>query len=346
MRKQILVILIIVVILMMVTLGLLWAGCGDEAADTVDDRQSRLADCGDEIVVTVNDRQFTCADLNRAIAARKVTAGEESVPADKSSPEYIDFEKNTVKNLALNYILGEEAKKMGITVSDAEVDNVLKQFTGGDNGEQKLNQRLDSYGISMDELKDSLRTDLTFQRVFNEIVSKAPPVTDEEALAYYEQHRSEDDFLKPETRNIHMIYFSTEVFANQAATRLDAGEDFVTVGREMSADPAKNIRLEERTAVPVVESGLPPEAEKAMAQLPVGQVSDPVKSGFGYYIIRVNSTNPREAVAFDEIREQLKQQLQMTGVYRQYFDAWLAGVVPTYNITYNEKYQPAAPASQ
>lgn len=311
----------ILVLVTVMSMGLLWTGCGNE------------------VVVTVNDKQFTREDLDKEIAIRKLVSGEEAIPK-ADSPQYADFEKKAVYAMMMSYVIGQEAPRMNITVSDAEVDALMRTLTNQYGGNENLDNRLKDNGISRDDLVASRRNDLTFQKVFTEVTMDAPVVTDEEALLYYNQHKNEDDFRKPETRNIHLIFVPTEALANQAQARLNAGEDFATVAREMSTDQATKGNGGERTAVPVLNSGLPAEAEQVMGELAVGQVSDPVKSGFGYYIIRLDSINPREQTDFEEIREQLKQQLQMTGASRDFFDAWLAGVTAGYNIVYSEKYQP------
>lgn len=311
----------ILVLVTVMSMGLLWIGCGNE------------------VVVTVNDKQFTREDLDKVIAIRKLVSGEEAIPK-ADSPQYADFEKKAVYAMVMNNVVGQEAARMNITVSDADVDAMMRTLTNQYGGNENLDNRLKDNGISRDDLVTSLRNDLTFQKVFTEVTKDAPVVTDEEALLYYNQHKNEDDFKKPETRNIHLIFVPTEALVSKAQARLNAGEDFATVAREMSTDQATKGNGGERIAVPVVESGLPTEAEKVMGELAVGQVSEPVKSGFGYYFIRVDSVNPREAVAFEEVREQLKQQLQMTGASRDFFDAWLAGVTAGYNIVYSEKYQP------
>jgi peptidyl-prolyl cis-trans isomerase C len=52
-----------------------------------------------------------------------------------------------------------------------------------------------------------------------------------------------------------------------------------------------------------------PEFEKVAFNMEEGNISDPVKTQFGYHLIKLTDRQPAQEVSFEEVRDQLKQQL-------------------------------------
>ena len=80
-----------------------------------------------------------------------------------------------------------------------------------------------------------------------------------------------------------------------------------------------------------------------MNALSVGQVSAPVKTtllnGGGYFIIKVTDIKPAHKQTFDEVKDSIKQNLEMEN-QRKAIDAWLARVRDNYTIEYAEEFKP------
>lgn len=92
--------------------------------------------------------------------------------------------------------------------------------------------------------------------------------------------------------------------ATAAKARIDAGEDFTALAAELSKDQSNasdggNLGCQ-------MAGQFVPEFETAMDALQPGQVSGPVKTQFGYHLIKVDS---REPAAFEEVSDQIRQQL-------------------------------------
>ena len=93
--------------------------------------------------------------------------------------------------------------------------------------------------------------------------------------------------------------------AEDLAARLRAGEDFVALAKEFSDDPGS---AAEGGDLGLFGKGMMvPEFEDAAFALAQDQISDPVRSPFGFHIIQVTEIQAAQAPAFEEVREQLRQ---------------------------------------
>jgi peptidyl-prolyl cis-trans isomerase C len=103
-----------------------------------------------------------------------------------------------------------------------------------------------------------------------------------------------------EVRARHILV-ETEPDAQAALKRVKAGEDFAKVANEMSKDPgSKGGELGWFTKERMV-----PEFADAAFKMQPGQISDPVKSQFGWHIIQVEERRQKQFPPLDQVRDQV-----------------------------------------
>lgn len=298
-----------------------------------------LSGCGSmprSAVVKVNGKVITKEDLDKAMNERRQTLGAEQVP-EPGSPDYDRVKQQMTELLAILEIFFFEADKRGIAISEEEIDQQIEQTKQQAGGEEPFLNYLKEANQTLEGYRDELRKNLVFQAIYQEAVKDTPDVTDEEAKQYYDANPTQ--FAKPETRKVSHILVPDEAAAKQVTARLTKGEDFATIAKEVSQDPGSKDKGGDLGEVPTVESGFVPEFEQAMNQLGKGQVSAPVKTQFGYHIIRVDSISPAGQQTFDEVKDSMKMQLKLNKE-RVVFDAWLVETVGDYEIIYAEGYDP------
>jgi len=307
-------------VLSLFLLALAWAGCGGLPKSAV---------------AEVNGKVITREDLDKAVEELKAQYGDSLPAAD--SPEYAELQKQVAERLVNEEILWFEADERNLTVTDEEINQQLDQYKEQSGGEEAFNQKLTDNNLTIDRLKDQIRKSLLFQKLYPEVTADAPPVTDEQALKYYNENPTQ--FVQPEMRTVSHILVADEAAANAVKARLDAGEDFATVAKEVSTDPGSKDKGGDLGEVPAEGSGFVPEFETAMNGLAVGQVSVPVKSSFGYHIIKVTAVKPAGTQSFDEVKEELKQGLAMEN-QRTAFEAWFESVKDNYTVVFAPEFEP------
>lgn len=97
--------------------------------------------------------------------------------------------------------------------------------------------------------------------------------------------------------------------ANAIVERLKGGADFAQVAAAMSDEPNSAQQGGSLGAVPL--NALPPDMMPAVSKLKSGEISGPVRSGFGIHIFKAGK---RDAKPFDELRQQLMQRMKQERV--------------------------------
>ncbi len=128
-------------------------------------------------------------------------------------------------------------------------------------------------------------------------VAKAAATEEAEHKAYDEAAKAQ-----PPAEEIHArhILLPTEEEAKAALARIKAGEDFAKVATELSKDPAG----EGGDLGWFTKDRMVPEFADAAFKLEPGQVSDPVKSQFGWHVIKVEEKRMKTFPPFEQVKEQ------------------------------------------
>ncbi len=118
------------------------------------------------------------------------------------------------------------------------------------------------------------------------------------------EHKAYDDAAKaqppePEVHARHIL-LPTEEEAKAALARVKAGEDFAKVATELSKDPAG----EGGDLGWFTKDRMVPEFADAAFKLEPGQISEPVKSQFGWHIIKVEEKRVKSFPPFDQVKDQ------------------------------------------
>lgn len=158
---------------------------------------------------------------------------------------------------------------------------------------------------------DYVQTEYLAREYFRRLQAKEAPVSEEELKAYYKSHVNE--FKPPEEIMARHILVKTEAQANKILDELKKGTDFAELAKKNSIDPtaAKGGRLElmdGREWLPrgSFEKGF----EHVLFGIDKGRIGGPVKSQFGWHILKVEDRRQPETPAFVQVRGYIKNRLQ------------------------------------
>lgn len=126
------------------------------------------------------------------------------------------------------------------------------------------------------------------------------PATEEELRAYYQQHQQE--YQQSEQVRARHILVDTAEQAAAARARLDSGEDFAKVAREVSKDAAAN----GGDLGWFGRGRMVPPFEEAAFGAAVGAVVGPVRTQFGYHLIQVQEKRAAASSPFEEVRQAVR----------------------------------------
>ncbi len=104
------------------------------------------------------------------------------------------------------------------------------------------------------------------------------------------------------------ILVESEDDAKKIAADLKAGGDFAAIAKERSKDPGSKDQGGDLGFF--AKDQMVPEFAEAAFKLDKGQVSDPVKSQFGWHIIRVDDKRTKQPPSFDQVKDQVESYVQ------------------------------------
>lgn len=134
----------------------------------------------------------------------------------------------------------------------------------------------------------------------------------DELKVYYDDHPKA--FEAPEKIHVKHIIVGTKAAATKAMAELDAGRPFEDVAREMNMDASK-ARGGDIGWYP--RGRLVPEFETAAFALQKGEVSDIVKTRFGFHIIKLEDRRANQIKPFEDVQEEVRLQAIREIVERQ-----------------------------
>ncbi|MDI6800746.1 MAG: peptidylprolyl isomerase [Thermodesulfovibrionales bacterium] len=171
----------------------------------------------------------------------------------------------------------------------------------------------------------------TIQFMLNKELSKKAEVTDTDIQEYYNKNKA--DFKKPASYKLSHILVKTEDAAKKAAERIKKGEDFAKVAKEISEDKES---AKSGGDIGDFEKGkLPPEFDKAVQNMKKGQISAPIKTQFGYHIIKVADIKPESYIDLNNLKENLRSVLAREK-QQKVLEEYVKGLKQTYKVEINK----------
>lgn len=169
-------------------------------------------------------------------------------------------------------------------------------------------QEADKRGViqkeSVREQLEQSRVGVLVAAVFEDYVEKEG-VTEAELKAAYDSVKSQ---YSGKEYHVEHILVEKESDAKAIIAQIKAGGNFEDIAKAKSKDPGSAPNGGDLGYVN--EKSLVPEFSKAMVQLKNGQVTDkPVKSQFGWHIIKMVDSRDMKAPSYDEVKAQLKQMI-------------------------------------
>ena len=134
-------------------------------------------------------------------------------------------------------------------------------------------------------------------------VAKTLTVSDKDVAAYYDAHRSE--FGAPEKRSVEVLVAPGEAVAQVLAQQWKAGADWAAMQAAATAAGASSAALDDATRADLPGTEL---ADAAFAATPE-TVTGPIKSAFGFQVVKVLKVTPGNERGFDAVKDEVRQRV-------------------------------------
>jgi parvulin-like peptidyl-prolyl isomerase len=340
----------ILVIGLCATAVLLVAACGGSSPKNVP---------GDAVAV-VGDESISKSDWDALIAQtrRNFQATKRKFPAP-GSVELASLRSNATQFLIQSSEYQQEADKLGVQVSDKDVDarleQIKKQYYGNPPGqpaasktemEKRYKAALKQQGFTDEEVRSGVKLQILREKVFKEVTADVK-VSDDKIKAYYEKNKKQYQTpAQPESRDIRHILVKTKAKADELYAQLKASPGkFAPLAKKFSTDSSSAKNGGKLPPGVGVKGRLDPAFEKVAFSIKAHVISKPVHSQFGWHIIEalgpVKEGTPAKPTPFSQLKEAIRQQLLSQDKQKE-MDKWLANTKKSYckKIGYQKGYAP------
>ena len=264
--------------------GLLFTGCNNQTQNN------------NEVVATVNDKGISKKDYLETMKTFSMFA---SARQGMKTP--------VVHMMVENEIILKDLKDNEIEITDEDVQKNIDTYVATSGGKENFDKMLSDYNLNLEDLKKYVRYETVAQKHMDWYNKEHQP-SDDEINKYFEENK---DYLV-QVKAQHILVDSEEK-ANEAKARIDKGEKFEDVAKDMSID--EFTKDEGGDLGFIYKNQMDKDFEKVAFELKDGQVSGPVKTSFGYHIIKVTESKKEVKDVKDVIVETLNRD-----AYRDYLE--------------------------
>lgn len=257
-----------------------------------------------------------CVDELRrqAAAARSRTRQSDDQLRTQCRSLYDQLMRTTVAQLAQEAWIVQEARALGVTVSNATVQRELdttKRQSFPRRGDYE--RFLRTQGMTNADVIQRLRVQELATRITDKIQRSAGAVTDAEITDYY--NRNKDQFAVPERRDLEIVLTRREAQANQAKAALRSGESWADVARRFSTDATS--KANGGRLLGVARGQQDRALDSASFSARRGVLVGPIRGQFGWYLVEVTNITPGRQSSLADSRDQIRQLLSSTAGQRK-----------------------------
>ncbi len=207
-------------------------------------------------------------------------------------------------------LLMQDAAKKGIVVKEDEADDVVNRIMAAGNlSAEGIEKILQDNGFSMDYFREYYKKQLLMSKLLNSTI--AAEVNDSEIFEYYNKNNAQFKAGQGEIRARHILV-ETEEDANEIRGMIMSGADFADIAEESSIDMASAVNGGELGFFG--KGQMVADFEKAAFALKVNEISEPVKTQFGWHLIERESDVIKISDAYDTIKKVLLAEKQRKAI--------------------------------
>ena len=287
-----------------------------------------------QVIATVNGENIYQSDFDALYKEYYNYFG-----ANEEAAKYLDEQKELlVEELVNTEVLMQKADELGITCTDEEAQETYNEIKA-QYGEELFNQMLAYSNITEEDYLNELKRQIVLMDLQEEMLKDSKPITDEEIKTYYDEHQDEFKvgagadmkhiLVRVTDENDKAEMAEVEAAVKEIQAELAAGKTFEELFEKYSAEDADtDLYIAEDLGFVEYESPyLDPAFLEGAKDLTEGEVSNPVKSSFGYHFIKVDNITEEKVLPLEEVKSTIASKLQEEedfAIYQKVLNNWVS----------------------
>ena len=280
------------------------------------------------VVATVNGKEISRTELDKrvnfTIESYKMQGLD--LTTKENSAMRQQLEQSELEKLIQDTLLLQEAEKQKVTPSKEEIDNNIKQVKESYGKEEEFKKALEQFKLTEQDFRELVVAEAAKKNLYDKVTADVKKPTEEEISKFYNEHKGTEPIGTPERLEVKHMLFAIDSPQPDVPKRTDKealaaaklalaevtqkGREFAAVAREVSDD----LGTRENGGSYTIDKGAgttDPAFEKAAVALQPGQVTkEPVKSTYGYHLIKLEKITPATQKPLGEVKDLIASQLE------------------------------------
>ena len=285
------------------------------------------AEIVDRIVAIVNDDAITLSELEEELAPYVQEIRYSMRNPEEQKRILFRIRQDILKRMIETKLTDQESKRLGIHVSDAELEQRIEQIKNQNFlTDETLREQVDAQGITFEEFKEQVMIQILRFKIINREVKSKIAVTEAEIREYYEKNR--DEYATKKRYRIRTILVKVPSWQSRddetAAVRkieviMDALQhaSFDEVARQFSEDMSAK---DGGDLGFFTTDELIPELQETVGWMKEGEISPALKTPQGYQILYVEKIEGSQGKSLEQAKANIQDKIFQKMVEEQYMD--------------------------
>lgn len=262
------------------------------------------AGCTDKsIVATVNGTPIKIEQIDVQLAQIKKTTPQ-SFEGTAAATVEADYRARILDSLIRLELVNEAAKNLGVSVTDAQVNDYIKQLETQYGGAAGLDAAIKQSGLDRTQLVESVKNRLLVDGVSTKVAGDSTKTTDAQIQAYYDANKSQ--YAQPLEVNVEHILFASQdtTLSKTVFAQVKGGADFASLAKKYSTDPGSKDKGGNLGWAP--SNQYVPEFRAAVETMKVGSYTL-IQSQYGWHVIKLLGRRGGQVRPLSEVKSIIQQ---------------------------------------
>ncbi|WP_309893719.1 peptidylprolyl isomerase [Archangium sp.] len=279
------------------------------------------AELVDRVAAVVNKDVIALSEVEKRAAPELARAGQQERDPARRAELRTRIIKGSLDALIGEKLMEEQIQELGLGVTDAELEAAMADVRRQNNAadDAAFERLLASEGFTLAAYKDFLRKQMGRMKLVQMRVSPKVKVSEEDLKAAYTQYSK----MESGDSEVHARHILVQVDPNAPADKVEAarkkaealaaearkpGVDFVALAKAKSEGPS----AADGGDLGFFKRGvMVPAFERVAFSLNEGEVSEPVRTQFGWHILKVEEKRAVDVAPFEQVKGELEAKLKM-----------------------------------
>lgn len=296
-----------------------------------------------DTIVTVDGKKLMRTDVDKELAMMEASPQFAAMPPEQAQMFRQQMQSRLIDRFVNQQVLGAEADKQNITVTDLQIDEMLNNIRSSLPPGTTLEQIIEERGLEIAKLRDDISVDLKIRSLLEQQAETVPDATDEAIAAFYEEQK--DQFNMAESAHARHILVKVDAGADDEAKAAKKAE--IEGYRQQLVDGTAEFEklASEHSECPSGQRGgdlgtfergrMVPEFETAAFEQEINAIGPVIETQFGYHIVQVIERSEAGQRSFEDVKDEIAEQLTGRGK-QQAVEAYIASLREQAAITYGD----------